>query len=114
MKDLDIKELDKYNFANFFKVINLGEKSYYNLYKTINFVNYADVDITKFDLYEVKEKDTWTAISYKYYNTIKLWWLICKFNNIKNPFTDLKIGNIIVIPKQQIVDYILLEIKNKK
>jgi hypothetical protein len=63
-------------------------------------------------VYELKETDTWTGISYIYYGTISLWWLICKFNGIKNPFTDILPGRIIKIPVKKIVDDILLMLHN--
>ena len=37
-------------------------------------------------LYEVKAGDTWTLISHNLFGTIRLWWLLCKFNNITDPF----------------------------
>ena len=60
--------------------------------------------------YEIAFGDTWTNISFKFYNTIKLWWLICKFNNIINPFTELQIGKRIKIPDKTIVENILTSI----
>jgi hypothetical protein len=47
------------------------------------------------------------GISFKFYDTTKLWWLLCKFNDIKNPFSELEAGQIIRVPKQEIVNSIL-------
>jgi nucleoid-associated protein YgaU len=55
--------------------------------KTINFSNNDLLPSEYYTLYKIVEGDTWTNIAYKHYRNIKLWWLICKFNNIKNPFT---------------------------
>lgn len=79
-------DLDQYNFANLFNIIDLNEKSYFNISKTIYF---DKVDKDRYDYYKINEGDNWTYISYKMYGTVKLWWLICKFNNIQNPFTEL-------------------------
>jgi hypothetical protein len=104
--------LSEYNFANLFNVVQLGEKSYFNISKTLRFDNIQDIPEQYFNVYELKETDTWTGISYIYYGTISLWWLICKFNDIKNPFTEVLPGKIIKIPVKQIVDKILLMLHN--
>ena len=65
-----------------------------------------------FKTYEVKDGDSWTGISYKIYNTIDLWWLICKFNDVKNPFEELTVGMILKVPVEELVDIILETIKN--
>jgi hypothetical protein len=98
--------LDKYNFANLFNVVNKGEKSYFNLYKNVTF-DISDLDPELFENYQVMENDSWTNISYKFYGTIKLWWLICKFNNIKNPFTELTPGKILKIPVNELMENVL-------
>ena len=48
----------------------------------------------------------------KFYKTVKLWWVICKFNNIKNPFTELLPGTFIKVPNEEIVKQILLMLGN--
>ena len=108
---IDSTQLDKYEYSNLFNVINKGEMSYFNLCKNIYFknINYMSPDDVK--EYVILEDDSWTNISYKFYNTYKLWWLICKFNNISNPFNELIAGKIIKIPSQEIVDSILDLIK---
>lgn len=87
-----------YNLSNLFSVVNKGEKSYFNLSKTINFTNIAQIPEKYYTLYKVQYGDTWTNISYRTYGTIKAWWIICKFNNIKNPFLDLIVGKTIKLP----------------
>lgn len=79
-------EFSKYDFANFFKVVNKGEKSYFNICTTINFDNIHKIPSSMCSLYEVKAGDTWTLISHNLFGTIRLWWLLCKFNNITDPF----------------------------
>ena len=79
-------EFSKYDFANFFKVVNKGEKSYFNICTTISFDNVDKMPSSICSLYEVSAGETWTTISYKVFGTIRLWWLLCKFNNVKDPF----------------------------
>ena len=47
----NIKTLDKYDFARLFNVVQLGEKSYFNINKTINFTNVRRLSIV--NLYDV-------------------------------------------------------------
>lgn len=107
-----VKTLGKYDYANLFDVVNKGEKSYFNLCKNINFKNIDYLNSELFTTYEVLDNDTWPGISYKVYNTIDLWWLICKFNNVRNPFEELTVGKLLKIPSEELVD-IILETINK-
>tara|TARA_R110000868_G_scaffold13711_9_gene63617 strand:- start:2635 stop:2925 length:291 start_codon:yes stop_codon:yes gene_type:complete len=38
-------------------------------------------------------------ISDLFYNTVSMDWLICMFNNIKDPFQELNVGDRILIPQ---------------
>jgi hypothetical protein len=106
------QKLDNYNFANLFNVVNKGKNSYFNLCRSIYF-NIEDIDPSLIELYEIAEGDTWTNISYRYFGTIKLWWLICKFNNIKNPFTELESGKFIKIPSKELMESVINIIQSK-
>jgi hypothetical protein len=79
-------KIDEYNFANIFNIVDIDKKSYFNITKTITFVNTDKISPELYLNYTITPLDTWTNLSFKFYNTYKLWWLICKFNNIKNPF----------------------------
>jgi hypothetical protein len=106
------QHLDNYNFANLFNVINKGKNSYFNLCRSIYF-DTDNIDGNLINIYEIAEGDTWTNISYRYFGTIKLWWLICKFNNIKNPFDELEAGKIIKIPTKELMETIINIIQSK-
>lgn len=108
----DVSFLDNYNFANLFNVVNKGEKSYFNLCRSIYF-DIEDISPDLITVYEVAEGDTWTNISYRNFGTIKLWWLICKFNNIKNPFEEIEAGKIIKIPSKELMETIINIIQTK-
>lgn len=113
-KNIQLNNISKYNFSNLFTVVNKGENSYFNMSTTINFSNLQLIPNNYFTYYKIIEGDTWTNIAYKFYHNIKLWWLICKFNNIKNPFTQLIINKVIKIPNQQLVNQIINLINNDK
>ena len=99
-------KLSKNSFANFLEVVNKGSESYFNLCKGISF-KFDSMNPDMYYDYIVLEDDCWTNISYKNYNTPELWWLICKFNDVKNPFTELEAGKIIKIPSVELKDWIL-------
>lgn len=105
-------QLDKFNMANMFDVIQRGPNSYFNISKTIIFNNVEFIEPENFYQYQLKETDTWTGISFKYYKTYKLWWLICKFNDIKNPFRQIIPGKIIKIPSLQLMQTVLSQLAN--
>lgn len=46
------KKLDKFNFANLFKIIDNGKNSYYDISKTIIFHNINDTTDMYYDYYE--------------------------------------------------------------
>lgn len=48
-------------------------------------------------------------ISSKAYGLPDLWWVICEFNGISDPFFDLKVGMVLRIPK---IDNVLSAIRN--
>ena len=98
--------LKKYSMANMFDVVNKGSLSYFNLCKRLSF-NIEDIDDSYFNYYILKDTDTWTAISYKFYETPELWWLICKFNNVQNPFSEIVAGKEIKVPTKEVVESIL-------
>lgn len=74
---VDIQELDfLYNTLSAFKMTHTT--SYYRV---------DEHDIVRPDL-----------ISFENYGTVRYWWIICLVNNIENPFTDIAIGDVLVIP----------------
>lgn len=104
------KELTKENLANFFNTYyDTTEKEYiYNLNNTIYIANTNTIAPRYYNNYIIEKKDTWTLISHKHYGNIELWWLICKINNIRNPFINIPIvGNTIKILTMDAVNTIL-------
>lgn len=76
-----------------------------NTYFLNLFRNFTIIDTIKennifFDIYIAEENDWWDNISYKYYDTERLWWLVCEMNNIVNPFEELVEGQQIKILKE--------------
>ena len=51
-------------------------------------------------LYRVESIDVQRPdlISFKVYSTVRYWWLVCSFNKIANPLTDIEIGDLLELP----------------
>jgi hypothetical protein len=47
------------------------------------------------------------AIAYNYYGDSNWWWLLCSFNGIVNPMTDMVLGQRLKIPNLHIVQLLL-------
>ena len=45
--------------------------------------------------------ETYENISFKYYGTVKLYWVILYANNIIDPFKELENGDILYIPRRR-------------
>lgn len=109
----NLPKLKDQNFENIFTVhTDENDFYYYNLLQTVQFPsNLPDIFFVE---HTVKPNEPWTLISYKYYNTIKLWWIIAFANNVINPINSLQVGDIIKIPKPSVVKDILTQIQLSK
>lgn len=105
----DLPKLDEYSYENIFKVYREENHYVYNLLSKINIP--ADIDESIVNLIRIDGPISWTNLSYKYYGTIKLWWLICIVNGIKNPVYLPKTGAVFKIIKPAYVRTVLDEIK---
>lgn len=59
--------------------------------------SYLD-DTTAYSMYQVKKNDTYDSLALKFYNTPTLFWVICDFNRIQDPYTLPQEGEYIKIP----------------
>jgi hypothetical protein len=102
---MDVKSLDNY----FFRLKDEEQNEFYDLTRSISFPkNPLDV------LYTIHEYsgEEWTKISFEYYGTIHLYWLILAFNNIDNPFEKPRGKKVMIkIPKADVVKDILKKLK---
>ena len=55
-------------------------------------------DDTPYNSYRVQPGDTYDNLALYYYNNPTLFWVICSFNHIQDPFVPPKEGTIINIP----------------
>tara|TARA_R110002020_G_scaffold90534_9_gene220465 strand:+ start:710 stop:1090 length:381 start_codon:yes stop_codon:yes gene_type:complete len=109
-----IPEEDFANLFNIYKDSSLDNNAYtYSINRTINFndvPNPGDKVTGAFYEYTVSMGETWTLISFKNYGTIRLWWLVCKLNKIKDPTKGPVVGQKIVLIKKEQVFNVLDQI----
>ena len=107
----DLDPIGSNQFENIFKVYQDGDYYFYNLLKTINFPK--NLNDTYYTEYRVRASRPLTALSFKFYNTTKLWWLIVLANNINNPIKFIEPGTKLKIINPQYVPTILEAIKDQ-
>lgn len=115
MKQSDFKDLPSlsyYRYENFFNVYtDENNFRFYNLLKSINLFpsNNSEAE----EIYHTTFNDTWALISYKYYNTMDLWWLVCAYNQIKNPVIMPQPGTELKLLKGNYVSSIISELNKQ-
>ena len=114
-KQNDIKEiptlLDAQNFENIFNIELDESGSYY--YNTLRSISFPDnIDSNSYTEYTTVPDDTWPYISWKQYQSVKLWWVICLVNNISNPVAQPEPGIVLKILTKSTVNSILQTIRN--
>jgi len=82
-----------------------------NIFKKINIKQSIFKDINIYEEYIVEESDRWDIISDKFYDTTSLYWLLATFNNIKDPFSELIVGESLQIIKPSFIPSILIELQ---
>ena len=78
-----------------------ADNSYFlNIFRNFTVLDNIKENNVYFDLYEAEDDDWWDNISYQYYDTERLWWLVCEMNNIVNPYEELVSGQEIKVLKE--------------
>jgi hypothetical protein len=115
MKRNDIPDIDdKLFFQNYENLFNVYETKdgyyYYNITRKVNIPE--DISISYYAPYIVEYGDTWTGLAYKFYNDVKLWWIICVANQVMNPCTMPTPGYVLNILRKEVVQDILSVIRD--
>ena len=104
-----LPNLTQDRYENIFNVYNDDNGYYYyNLLQSV--VLPQNLPESFFISYTTVPGDTLPFISYKLFNTINLWWIICIANNITNPIDPIDSGLLLKIPNTNIVREILKQI----
>ncbi len=106
------KNTSYFKYENFFKLYQDDDGFlFYNILKNINILPANETSIE--DEYVIIPKDTWINIAYKYYDDMNLWWLICEYNQIKEPLKLLEPGTKIKLLKPEFVTPVLTELNRQ-
>lgn len=62
-------------------------------------------DTTVYTLYTVQRGDTLDSLALEFYNNPTLYWIICSFNRIQDPFIELKEGQKLKIPSISNIEF---------
>lgn len=112
MKQNDISDLPKLfqsSYSNLFNVYTDDNgKYFYNILRNVNFPE--NISGEHYTTYTTQSGDTWPSIAYKFYSDVKLWWIICATNNVKNSIYNPPIGFEIKILNVDIVKSIINDI----
>lgn len=83
--------------TNFFNIVDIGNGSEYDhLNNTLSrFTMSYPVNYYRVTADDVMRPD---LISYKAYNSVKFWWIICFVNHINDPLSDIAVGTLIKLP----------------
>jgi len=63
-----------------------------NLFEQFQVIDTYKRDAATFIKYKVQDNERIENISEKFYETPDFWWILCVFNNIRNPFYDLPLS----------------------
>lgn len=109
----DLPKLSLYRFENFFNIYQDSNNTfkYYNIIKGINL--FPANNTSAEDSYVVKYSDSWLSISYQYYNTQDLWWLVCIYNQIEDPTSMPESGTTIKLLKASYVSKVIDELNKQ-
>ena len=108
----DLPNISMYKYENFFNIYtNENSFKFYNILKSINLFpsNNSDAE----DVYSTKHNDTWNLISWDYYNTMDLWWLVCAYNQIDNPVNMPDAGTQLKLLKSSYVSTVVSELNKQ-
>lgn len=108
----DLPDLSIYRYENFLNIYRDDEQNkFYNLLRSINIFPANDTSVE--DEYLVSVNDTWILISYKYYGTIFLWWLVCEYNRIEDPTKIPEPGTKIKLLKRNFVSSVISNLERQ-
>jgi len=109
----DLSPLSEMKFENIFNMSRTDNGYYfYNIMKTVRF-DPKELDSNYYFKFQVDRHMSWTSMSYRFYNTIDLWWIICVVNNIDNPVAFPTPGTTLKIIKKSQVSTIVSSIKTQ-
>jgi hypothetical protein len=95
-------------------IFNMHREDGYNIYNLLQHVVIPDdLDPRLYELQSPVGGMPYSVLSYRIYGTMNLWWLICTVNNIYDPTSLTKPGDVLKIIKPQHVGAMLSNIQDQ-
>jgi len=80
-----------------YKFVTLLETNYRDFLDLPYFPQIYDLPVNSYFTVTLSEEDRIDKVSYKVFGNTRLWWVICIYNKIENPY-DLPMGFVLKIP----------------
>ena len=112
MPQINLKP-NKDDFSRTLDIVRGDDGFYRYLVNKGMYIDASNISPAMVTMYEVKTNDTYTKISFNFYGTIGLWWLVCKMNGVTNPFTILNPGTVLTILNRDYVNSIVYPAMDK-
>lgn len=100
-----LPDLNKNLFENLFTIYKQDDLYFYNILRTISFPD--ELDHKFYFEYTITSPEPLTNLSYKFYGSIELWWVICLANQISNPVEMIPGGTTLKIIRSNYIETII-------
>lgn len=100
------------SLANLFGVSVVDGDYVFRSNRTVMVLGTESASQDLYDPYQFSAGDSWSSIATKFYGSEELWWVVCKFNQVADPFTMPAVGEVVKIPKRAVVDTILSSVRS--
>lgn len=92
-----------------YNILEDSENKFFNIFRSFSV---REMNINYFVTHILQEEDWWDNLSYTYYGTSRLWWIIPLLNEIKNPMEAPEADTRVKILKKEYLFLFMNEIKN--
>lgn len=106
----DLADLESTRYENIFNLGTRDNYYFFNIIKTVKFPENLNPELYYTKI--ITGKKPYTAISFEFYGTQNLWWLILLSNNITNPVDVITPGTRLKIIKREYINDVIQSIKN--
>ena len=96
---IQLSNVSQLKLFNILQDIQTDER-FMNIFRSYRLNEDITTSVIFYDLYEVQNNDWWDNISFEFYDTPHLWWVIALMNDVTNPFEELTPGDTIKILRE--------------
>ncbi len=113
-REITSQRLPTSSRLNLYNILKDTENDVYfgNIFRFFEITSDIKNNNSYFDIYIALEDEWWDNISYTFYDTPQLWYLVCSMNDIINPYEELEPGQQIKVLKREYLYDAFKGIKN--